>query len=236
MVLIRTVRHFGAILIKGNQQVQLYKSLYPDARIPRSWSGEVNISALSHISDVYYFRSNQVYAVDETFINVNITKKGEIGNINFGTYKKHIPIHGIDYDPLGQLSLGLFGAGGVAALSKVSVGTLAGDFSYATTYAYVRGSAMLGQGAAYTSSFSESVGYAFGPIKQWVRVGPSYSHYLSQATRLSIRWGASPTKNWTYVNQIGSPTLRILNQSLIMMRLPIPNWRYMDPGYIHLKK
>ena len=45
---------------------------------------------------------------------------------------------------------------------------------------------------------------AMGPLKQWVRVGPSYSKALGQNISLSIRWGASPARNGMYVRQIPS--------------------------------
>jgi hypothetical protein len=42
-----------------------------------------------------------------------------------------------------------------------------------------------------------------GPMKQWIRVGPSYSHNLGIQTTSSIRWGASPANKGKYFNQKG---------------------------------
>jgi len=75
-----------------------------------------------------------------------------------------------------------------------------------------------------------------GPLKQWIRVGPSYSKAAGQKILKSIRWGASPVKGGKYLKQIGSPTLRRFNQWLRSLKLPGKSWRVKDPGHFHLKK
>ncbi len=77
---------------------------------------------------------------------------------------------------------------------------------------------------------------ALGPLKQWIRIGPSYSHHLGQRVRLSIRWGASPARGGRYIRQIGSPTMQRLNQWLRRRRVRIPGWRGKDPGHFHILK
>ncbi|MEM8970023.1 MAG: RHS repeat-associated core domain-containing protein, partial [Bacteroidota bacterium] len=119
--------------------------------------------------------------------------------------------------------VGAFVYGGINGISDGLI--LGGGLTY--------GTGILGAG---TRALGNNISAAFGPMKQWVRVGPSYSHYLGGHTKLSIRWGASPVGNWRYVNQIGSPTLRTVNQSLRMMRLPLPGWRFKDAGHLHLRK
>lgn len=114
---------------------------------------------------------------------------------------------------------------------NIPVNQLAYDFTYnALSYGSAIVASEIGVGA---------FGYArtsFGPLKQWIRIGPSYSHYLGQSTRLSIRWGASPVQNWKFVKQIGDPSLRKFNQGIRNMKVPINNWRFKDAGHIHLKK
>ncbi len=76
---------------------------------------------------------------------------------------------------------------------------------------------------------------AFGPGKQWLRLGPSYSHNLGTKTTYSLRWGASPVNGGKFVKQIGNMSLRSFNQYLRTKSIPINNWRYKDAGHIHLK-
>ncbi|HKO89768.1 MAG TPA: RHS repeat-associated core domain-containing protein, partial [Polyangiaceae bacterium] len=73
-----------------------------------------------------------------------------------------------------------------------------------------------------------------GPLKQWVRVGSSYSRAGGFPVRLSVRWGASPARGGRYLQQIGSPRLRAFNQWLRSGRLPGSSWRVQDPGHIHI--
>ncbi len=75
---------------------------------------------------------------------------------------------------------------------------------------------------------------AIGPVKNWIRVGPSYSRTLNQRIAMSVRWGASPARGGRYVRQIGSPTLRVVNQWLRGLKLPGSSWRVLDPGHFHL--
>ena len=73
-----------------------------------------------------------------------------------------------------------------------------------------------------------------GPAANWVRLGRSYSQTLQGTVRLSLRWGASPARNGKYLQQIPSQTLRALNQWMRNQRVPLPGWRYADPGHLHL--
>jgi hypothetical protein len=73
-----------------------------------------------------------------------------------------------------------------------------------------------------------------GPAANWLRLGRSYSQTLQGTVRLSLRWGASPAKNGKYLQQIPSQTLRALNQWMRNQRVPLPGWRYADPGHLHL--
>jgi RHS repeat-associated protein len=90
-------------------------------------------------------------------------------------------------------------------------------------------------GQYFAAAFAR-VRAAFGPFKNWIRIGPSYSKAGGFNVSRSIRWGASPAKNMKYVNQIGNQTLRNLNQWLRNRRIPLPGWRFKDPGHIHLRK
>ena len=72
---------------------------------------------------------------------------------------------------------------------------------------------------------------ATGGLKQWVRIGNSYSKGISQKT-WGIRWGASPY----YASRIGNSTLRSLNQSFRQTRIPGAGWRTRDPGHLHFWK
>ncbi len=79
---------------------------------------------------------------------------------------------------------------------------------------------------------------ASGPLKQWVRVGGSYSKSMGEPISSSIRWGASPARKGKYLKQIGDPGLREFNQWLRSKRLPPGQswWRTRDPGHFHLRK
>jgi hypothetical protein len=76
----------------------------------------------------------------------------------------------------------------------------------------------------------------FGPLKQWIRVGKSYSRNLDEPISLSLRWGASPAKGGKYLKQIPNPTLRSFNQQLRSKRIPFGGWRAKDPGHFHIYK
>jgi hypothetical protein len=73
-----------------------------------------------------------------------------------------------------------------------------------------------------------------GPLKQWVRIGPSYSKAAGTHVEMSIRWGASPAAGGKYLQQIPSKTMRDFNQWLRAQRLPVGGWRAADPGHFHL--
>lgn len=77
---------------------------------------------------------------------------------------------------------------------------------------------------------------ATGGWSQWIRVGPSFSTSGQFSTKLSIKWGASPTKGMKYVNMIGNKVLRSFNQWLRKRKLPGNSWRTRDPGHFHIKR
>jgi len=67
-----------------------------------------------------------------------------------------------------------------------------------------------------------------GGLKQWLRLGPSYSVNGGFKT-FGLRWGASPR----YLNKIGNPFLKELNKGLRNLKIPINSWRTADPGHFH---
>lgn len=69
-----------------------------------------------------------------------------------------------------------------------------------------------------------------GGLKQWIRIGTSYSKVGGFDTK-SIRWGSTPH----YSEKIGNTTLRRINQGLRNKRIPIDNWRTADAGHLHFK-
>jgi hypothetical protein len=70
-----------------------------------------------------------------------------------------------------------------------------------------------------------------GGVKQWFRVGSSYSIEVGFNT-VSIRWGAGGN-HW---KNIGSEYLQSLNKSFRQMKISFDNWRTADPGHFHLWK
>jgi len=88
-------------------------------------------------------------------------------------------------------------------------------------------------GAAGTGSLIKG---AAGPLKQWVRIGPSFSKAAGESVNLSIRWGASPVGGGKYIKQIPSTTFQRFNQWLRGQKLPGNGWRTQDSGHLHLKK
>jgi RHS repeat-associated protein len=75
---------------------------------------------------------------------------------------------------------------------------------------------------------------AAGPLKQWLRVGPSYSRAGQFEVELSVRWGASPAGGGKYIQQIPSTTMQNLNQWLRAQQILFGGWRAADPGHFHL--
>ena len=67
-----------------------------------------------------------------------------------------------------------------------------------------------------------------GGLKQWIRIGKSYS-VAGQVGTFGLRWGASPR----YANRIGSAMLRKANQNLRNMKFPGTSWNSIDPGHFH---
>lgn len=70
---------------------------------------------------------------------------------------------------------------------------------------------------------------AIGPLKNWIRIGNSYSKSAGIQTK-AIRWGT----NKHYRQQIGSTILRNVNEGLHNMRIPLRSWRTQDAGHLHL--
>jgi hypothetical protein len=85
-----------------------------------------------------------------------------------------------------------------------------------------------------TAGAGGALGQAAGPLKQWVRLGPSYSRAGGFQVDMSIRWGASPARGGIYIQQIPSSTLQNVNQWLRSQRIPGGGWRSADPGHFHL--
>ena len=75
-----------------------------------------------------------------------------------------------------------------------------------------------------------AINRATGGWKQWVRLGRSYSDFLGHDVKLSFRWGAG--KRW--VRQIKNPKLRQFNRWIRKIRIPLPGWRFKDPGHFHI--
>jgi hypothetical protein len=90
-------------------------------------------------------------------------------------------------------------------------------------------------GSAGVGSALNGLKTAMGPLRQWIRFGPSYSANLGQTISLSLRWGASPAKGGKYVQQIPNPALQRFNQWLRARKFPGESWRTQDPGHLHIK-
>jgi hypothetical protein len=71
---------------------------------------------------------------------------------------------------------------------------------------------------------------AVGPRRAWIRLDESHSRTLKRDTGLSLMWGS----NKNYRIEIGSPTLRNLNESLRNQRIPVNSPRTVDPGHLHI--
>ncbi|MCH8623092.1 RHS repeat-associated core domain-containing protein, partial [Undibacterium sp. TS12] len=89
-------------------------------------------------------------------------------------------------------------------------------------------------GIAMVGPAGNILGRFFGPMKQWVRVGASYSKASGQHVAMSIRWGASPIGKGKYIQQIPSKMLQNFNQWLRAQKIPFSGWRGKDSGHFHL--
>ncbi|UYZ62540.1 leucine-rich repeat domain-containing protein [Hymenobacter weizhouensis] len=89
--------------------------------------------------------------------------------------------------------------------------------------------------ASRLSSFASNASRSIGPLKQWIRLGNSYSQ-AGQFSTYSLKWGASMAKKGKYLQQIGSPKLQQINQRFRNMKIPGKSWRTADPGHFHFKK
>jgi hypothetical protein len=78
---------------------------------------------------------------------------------------------------------------------------------------------------------TSSVKYAMGPLKNWIRVGTSYSIKGGFET-FAIRWGAGG-KFW---KNIPSKSLQNANKQLREIKVPGDSWRTADPGHLHIYK
>jgi RHS repeat-associated protein len=97
------------------------------------------------------------------------------------------------------------------------------------------GLGQVSQGALFSAlggTASKGLQFATGGMKQWLRIGASYSRASGEEVSMSVRWGASPR----YANRIGSEWLRNLNPSLRGKQLPGSTWRTADPGHFHVWK
>ena len=104
-----------------------------------------------------------------------------------------------------------------------------GGLGRASTLA--RGSSTAFTGTPVTAGFGSGLKTATGGMKQWFRLGPSYSHTAGMNTQLSLRWGASPR----YAHKIGNSTLRSMNQTFRQWKFPLPGRRFADPGHLHIR-
>lgn len=139
---------------------------------------------------------------------------------------------------------GFFGQFGTSLAAGALMGVLVGAGSDLAWQMLVEGKslkcvdkgqvALSGLLGGVTGGFGNWVDKGMGPLKNWIRIGPSYSKTLGQQIDMSIRWGASPIGKGKYLNQIVSPTLRDLNQWLRNQRFPFGGWRSVDPGHFHL--
>ncbi|MRR59447.1 MAG: hypothetical protein EG824_14755 [Deltaproteobacteria bacterium] len=86
----------------------------------------------------------------------------------------------------------------------------------------------------YTAGGLNALSQAAGPIKQWIRIGPSFSVNGQFDVGMSIRWGASPAGGGKYIQQIPSTALQNINQLLRAQQAPFGGWRAADPGHFHL--
>jgi hypothetical protein len=84
------------------------------------------------------------------------------------------------------------------------------------------------------ASAGNSLARAAGPLKQWIRVGPSYSVAMGENVSMSVRWGASMANNGKFLKQIPSDNFKIMNQWLRAKQIPFGGWRSVDPGHFHL--
>ena len=66
-------------------------------------------------------------------------------------------------------------------------------------------------------------------MKNGFRIGDSYSKSAGIQTKV-IRWGT----NRHYRQQLGSSSLRNINEGLHNTRIPIKGWRTQDAGHLHL--
>ena len=72
---------------------------------------------------------------------------------------------------------------------------------------------------------------AVGPIRNWIRIGRSYSKSGGYKTS-SLRWGS----NNHYRQSIGSTRLRNWNQRLHNSSISSRSWRTRDTGHFHFRR
>jgi RHS repeat-associated protein len=129
----------------------------------------------------------------------------------------------------------------VSTLVEVGTGVANGDYS-ANDYAY-GGGFLVEKGfeiialRRITSGLAgeAALGSGIGPLKQWFRMGNSYSKAGTFDT-YGVRWGASPARNGKFIKQIGSSNLQVFNQKIRNWKIPGDSWRTADPGHFHFYK
>ena len=104
-----------------------------------------------------------------------------------------------------------------------------GLFNFSSNVAM--GESFVGGGATVLSRVDNSFTSSTGGMKQWFRLGPSYS-VAGKFKTFGLRWGASPK----YADKIGNNFLRNLNQSFRKYKLPGNSWRTADKGHLHFRK
>ena len=82
-----------------------------------------------------------------------------------------------------------------------------------------------------TGRIGEEIVESTGGMKQWFRLGKSYS-VEGRFKTYGLRWGASPR----YASKIGNVTLRRFNQDFRKTKIPFNSWRTADPGHLHFWK
>jgi len=191
----------------------------------------------------YYYRARYYDPLSGRFISSDpVGFAAE--DVNLYRYVKNKPT--VYTDPMGLITLEDIGTFAVGFGDGASFGLtrwIRNQSWYGDSYVnYCSGWYTGGQAGGYLASSYVtsagiirgigSLGRAIGPLRNWIRIGRSFSR-SGQFPTFGLRWGASTARNYRYVNQIRSPILRNLNQWLRGLRMPLNNWRTADPGHLH---